>query len=162
MGTIITLILIGTIGIPIILIFEYGMRGLRKLISTNGEERIGRTIINIFRLIFYIIASITVLGLFGINITGLIIGAGFLGIVLGLAVQTTLGNFFSGMYIIISKTIKINQEISLNAIGSNIMVKGKIIYIGFSHTELIGEDNQKRLIPNNLFITSILTIHSTV
>ena len=161
MTLIINLILIATIGIPIILIFEYGMRGLRKLIATNGEERIGRTIVNIFRFIFYIVASIIVLGLFGINITGLLAGAGFFGIVLGLAVQATLSNFFNGMYIIITRIVRVNDEISINAIGSNIQVTGKVKHIGWSHLEFYeNETKDLKFIPNSLVVSSILTRHS--
>lgn len=154
-------IIITLISIVIAIIaFEYILKQVRKLLGQNGDISQVRKIINIFRLIFYIFLIFVCLGAFGISLTGLLVASGFLGIVIGLAFQVTFANFIAGVYITLTGMIKLNQTISINAIGSNILVTGQIQHLGLSHIELYADDIGIRLIPNSLFLTSILTIHS--
>lgn len=136
------------------ILFEYGMRWFKKSFGiTNG---IGRKAVMVIRLVFYSFVVLVAFGVMGINLVGLLAGAGFLGIIIGLAVQQPLGNAFGGIYIGISRLVREGDYIRINAIGSNIMTSGKVIHIGFSHTELLGDDKTIEYVPNNLIITSIL------
>lgn len=118
-----------------------------------------RKIMNLLRLVFYSFITIVGLGILGINLLGLLAGAGFLGIILGLALQTPMSNGFAGMYITLSKTLHEKDLVKINAIGSNIYTIGTVQHIGFSHTELLSEDGIIKLIPNNLILTSIIERH---
>ena len=141
-------------------IFEYILRTLRRTVFTNGSASIGRKISNLFRLIFYPIVLILCLQIIGVNLVALLASAGFLGIILGLALQTPLSNAFAGVYISLSRMVKEGDTIRLNAIGSNIFTEGKIKHIGFSHLELLAADGSEKIIPNNLLLISILEKHN--
>jgi small conductance mechanosensitive channel len=140
-----------------VIVFEALMRWLRKAIESKSNRRNTRRVINIFRLIFYCFVAIVELGVWGVNLVAILAGAGFLGIIIGLAVQQPLGNFFSGVYIVISRIVKEGEVISVNAIGSNIMITGIVRHIGFSHTELLDSKGRLNIVPNNVLISSILT-----
>ena len=150
----VAIIIINTI--VFIAIFELLMRWLRKAIAAKGNEQIARRIINIFRLIFYCFLGIVELGIWGVDLVAILAGAGFLGIIIGLAVQQPLSNFFSGIYVVISRIVRRDDIISINCIGSGIIITGKVSHIGFSHTELIDKSGKLNVVPNNVLVSSIL------
>jgi len=145
-----------------LLAFEYILGQVKNLLGEHSDKSQVKKVLNLFRVIFYIFLTIVGLGVLGVNILSLLAGAGFLGIILGLAVQQSLGNVVAGTYITLTKVVKLNQTISINAIGSNIHITGKIKHLGFSYVELEPNEEGVRLIPNSLFLTSILTIHDEV
>jgi small conductance mechanosensitive channel len=153
----IAIIIINTV--ILIAIFEFLMRVLRKRITAKGNKRMAGQVINIFRLIFYSFLGIVELGIWGANILSILAGAGFLGIIIGLAVQQPLSNFFSGIYVVISRIVRRDDVISVNCIGSGIIITGKISHIGFSHTELIDKSGKLNVVPNNVLVSSILIRH---
>jgi len=140
----------------LVVIFEFLMHLLRKRITAKGNKQMAGQVINIFRLIFYLFLVIVELGIWGANIISILAGAGFLGIIVGLAVQQPLSNFFSGIYVVISRIVRRDDVISINCIGSGIIITGKISHIGFSHTELIDKSGKLNVIPNNVLVSSIL------
>ena len=140
----------------VVLLFEMLMRWLRSVIIQRTNRQIIRRLVNIFRLVFYSFLVIVLLGIWGVNLVAILAGAGFLGIIIGLAVQQPLGNFFSGVYVVVSRIIKEGETISINAIGNNISVEGVVHHIGFAHTELIDKKGKLNIIPNNVIVSSIL------
>lgn len=141
------------------MVFELLMRWLKKRITAKGNERIARNLINFFRLIFYCFLGIVELGIWGTNLLSILAGAGFLGIIIGLAVQQPLSNFFSGIYVVMSRIVRRDDIISINCIGSGIIIEGKVSHIGFSHTELIDKSGKLNVVPNNVLVSSILIRH---
>jgi len=138
------------------IIFEIIMRWVRKKLMERTNKGIIRRLINVFRIVFYSFLGIVELGVWGVNLFALLAGAGFLGIIIGLAVQQPLGNAFSGMYILISKLVREGDHIGINAVGSNIIINGTVHHIGFSHTEIIDQKGKLNIVPNNVLISSIL------
>jgi small conductance mechanosensitive channel len=151
-----SLVAVVAIAVASVVVFELIMRWLRKIIMIKGNVQVAARLINIFRIIFYAFIVIVELGVLGINLVAILAGAGFLGIIVGLAVQQPLGNFFSGVYVIVSRIVRRGDVISVNAIGSNITTDGTVSHIGFSHTVLIDKNGKLILVPNNVIISSIL------
>jgi len=150
----ITIIAINTV--ILVVLFELLMRWLKKRITTKGNERIARNLVNFFRLMFYCFLGIVELGIWGVNLFSLLAGAGFLGIIIGLAVQQPLSNFFSGIYVVMSRIVRRDDVISINCIGNGIIITGRVSHIGFSHTELIDGTGKLNIVPNNVLVSSIL------
>jgi MscS family membrane protein len=101
-------------------------------------EKIGLVVIPLLGLI-------TILSMFGFDLTGLLVGVGFLGLVIGLAAQSTLANFFAGLQLIADRPFKVGDLLRLED-GSNCEVR----YIGIRATELYNPDTQEKVvIPNN-------------
>ena len=76
------------------------------------------------------------------SLTTLLFGAGFLGIVLGLAAQRTIGNLLSGININITRPIRL---------GDAVVIKGEygvVEDITLRHTVIRTWDNRQMIIPN--------------
>jgi MscS family membrane protein len=91
-----------------------------------------------------IIALMLVFQILGYDVTVLLAGAGFLGIVVGFAAQSTLSNFFAGIQILIDRPFKMGDMLDMN--GDFYEVR----HIGLRSTELLDtNNNQLVIIPNN-------------
>lgn len=91
-----------------------------------------------------IVALMMVFEILGYDVTVLLAGAGFLGIVVGFAAQSTLANFFAGIQIIIDRPFKMGDMLVMD--GDFYEVR----HIGLRTTELLDTtNNQLVIIPNN-------------
>lgn len=97
---------------------------------------------NIASIIIFIVASLIILNLFGISITPILTALGVGGLAVALALQDTLANFFSGIYIILAKQIRVGDYIELES-GQ----RGYILDIGWRSTRI-------RELSNNVIIIS--------
>ena len=88
-------------------------RAIKEYVNANGIKQEAGTISVLFSIVSYTLVVIVALYLVHVNVTGLLISAGFLGIVLGLAAQSTLGNIFSGIAMIIAKPFEPGDYITV-------------------------------------------------
>jgi len=65
-------------------------------------------------IIIFIIAIAAILAYFNIDITALVAGVGLGAVVIGLALQSTLSNFFAGVHILSDKPIRVGDFIELD------------------------------------------------
>jgi MscS family membrane protein len=101
-------------------------------------EKIGVVVIPLLGLI-------AIFNLFGYDVTALLAGVGFLGIVVGFAAQSTLANFFAGLQLLADRPFKVGDLLMLDN-GDMCEVK----HIGMRATELYNPDtNELVIIPNN-------------
>lgn len=92
-----------------------------------------------------IIALAVILGLFGYNLTVILAGLGFMGIVIGYAAQATLANFFAGMQMMFDRPFKIGDLLRLD--NGDIC---EVRQIGMRATELYNTfTNEMVIVPNN-------------
>ena len=129
-------------------------------------------LVSLIRLIGYPTIAIAFLGVLGINVTSLLVGAGFLGIVIGLAAQTTLGNIFSGFALLYTKPFKVGDKIAVStpqysAQGPShphgtleIEVVGFVKSIGMMHTRILRDDMTMIYIPNSVINVGLITNYS--
>ncbi|MEM4224776.1 MAG: mechanosensitive ion channel, partial [Desulfurococcaceae archaeon] len=59
------------------------------------------------RLVFLIVGVLIALSILRIYLTGFLLAAGFAGIVIGLAAQQTLGNFFAGLTLLLEGRLRV-------------------------------------------------------
>lgn len=137
-------------------IFYYMIRGI------NAAE--ARTLSELFRVIAYSLLILTILTiLIGVqNISALLVGAGFLGVVVGLAAQSTISNLISGIYLLASKTLEPGDYVNLHTWQYTLQPEtyphdkfipgfsGTIESIGVLYTKLIHEDGVPLYIPNSI------------
>jgi len=136
-------------------------RAIRKYIELHGVKKEAGTISRLFSIIAYTTVIIIALYLMHINVTSLLISAGFLGLVLGLAAQSTLSNIFSGISMIIAKPFELGDYITVqtwqyNKIPSTYPheefipgYSGIVSKIGLLYTE-IKENNVLLYVPNSV------------
>ncbi|MBN1160038.1 MAG: mechanosensitive ion channel family protein [Candidatus Diapherotrites archaeon] len=102
----------------------------------------------------YIIALMWTLSEFGLTtaIEGILVGAGFLGIVVGFAAKDVLGNLFAGITLIFDNPFKIGDWIELK--GQNL--SGTVSEVALRSTEIVATDNTVINIPNSIVANSAI------
>ncbi|MGC8571719.1 MAG: mechanosensitive ion channel family protein [Candidatus Micrarchaeia archaeon] len=155
-------------GIAIIEIIAYF---LYKFIYNKGIKNEAMEIKDLFKIITYSILIILLLSFYNVNIFGILVSLGFLGIVIGLAAQTTLGNLFAGISIIIAKPFQLGDNVTVltwqYAVAPPTFThseffpgySGKVDEIGFLYTKFIGTDNVPFYIPNGILNQAMIINH---
>jgi small-conductance mechanosensitive channel len=92
---------------------------------------------------------------FGLSLQGLLATSGIIAIVLGLALQSTLGDVFSGISLSIEKPYRIGDEIVLEA-GA----EGKVIQVNWRSTHLKNGANDVVVVPNSSIAKLRIQNHS--
>ncbi|PIR94461.1 hypothetical protein COT97_01235 [Candidatus Falkowbacteria bacterium CG10_big_fil_rev_8_21_14_0_10_39_11] len=103
----------------------------------------------------YLVALIIIMEYFNIEISPLIATLGIGGLAVGLALQDTLSNFFSGIQIISDEPVKVGDFVE---IGTDI--KGTVSDIGWRSTRIKTMGNNVVTIPNSTVANSIITNNS--
>lgn len=107
---------------------------------------------NIIRIIIFIIGALSVLKLFGVEITPLLAAVGVSGLAVSLALQDTLTNLFSGIQIILS-----NQILPGNYVRLSSGEEGYVADINWRTTKIRQLANNMVIIPNSMLTSAILT-----
>jgi len=84
------------------------------------------------------------LTLWGLDLSGLLVGAGVLGIVLGLAARQTLGSMFAGIVLMLTQPFTVGDWVKM---GDN---EGTVTHITVMYTEIREFDGELVAIPNDI------------
>ena len=149
-----------------------------RIISKYGASELETTHVvalkNLFQITATIVLALAVAFALGINITSALVGAGFLGIVVGLAAQTVLGNVFAGIALLVSKQFKVGDRLTVNSGKYGYIAQsyphdglipgytGVVTDISLTHTNMMGDDNVPMTFPNSVLIQSMIFDHSLV
>jgi MscS family membrane protein len=126
-----------------ILIDVWGYKWAKRTKSTIDNDLVPlfkKTV----RVVIFIAGIIIVVGAWGIDVTGLLAGAGIAGLILGFALQDSLKNIFGGISLILDQSLKVGDKVKLET-GE----KGEIIDIGLRSTKIRTYDNQTIIVPNS-------------
>jgi small conductance mechanosensitive channel len=142
------------------------------------EPTIGVTKAHGLKNVFYILAAIIVIvvvsTVFNFNLTGVLIGAGFAGIVLGLAAQQVLGNIFAGLSLLASRPFEIGDRITLVTASYTLMGEtyaheamlngftGVVTDITIFFTKMDLDNGTPAVFPNSVIVGSMAVNHSKV
>lgn len=153
-------------------------RIINAIISRTVDPTLGRTrgrgAKNFFEIIIAILVLVSIFAIFGFNITSWLIGAGFIGIVLGLAAQQVLGNIFAGVSLLASRPFEIGDRITLvttsyGMTGSSYShenmpngFSGVVQDVGIFYTKLTLDDGIPVVLPNSAVIASLVMNHTRV
>jgi len=108
-------------------------------LSDHQEEVIRR----ITQLSVYTFALLVIVGLFTDNVGGLLVGAGFLGIVVGMAARQTLGAVLAGFVLMFSRPFEVGDWVE---IGDH---EGTVTEISIMSTRLRSFDGEMITLPND-------------
>jgi small-conductance mechanosensitive channel len=107
---------------------------------------------NIARIIIFSVGFLLILNVLGISIVPVLATLGVAGLAVGLALQDTFGNLFSGFHIILSKQIRIGDYIKLDG-GT----EGYVSDISWRTTKVLVPSGNLVLVPNSKMTQSIIT-----
>ena len=103
--------------------------------------------------IIYFIALMDILRLFGINLYGTLLSLGIVGIAVSLASKDLISNLFSGIILIIGKSIKVGDTIEINK------TKGVIQVIHLRTTTIKDDDGIVSTIPNSTLTNNLYKLY---
>ncbi|MGB9709577.1 mechanosensitive ion channel family protein [Infirmifilum uzonense] len=126
---------------------------------------------NVTILFGYIILGFVDAALLGVSGESLLASATFTGLIIGLALQPVLSNFFSGILILASGFLKPGQSVRITGpVTISVLafpaykffsrdqllpsLKGTIIEVGFMFTKMLDTDGQLVKIPNSILLNS--------
>lgn len=125
-----------------IFIDNWGRKVAEKTKSTLDDELV--PIFHKFSKIFIsIIGLMIVLTVWGVQIGPLLASLGIAGIAIAFALQSTLGNIFGGISIILDKSIKVGDKIKIDA-----DTMGAVVDVGLRSTKIRTWDNEIVTVPN--------------
>lgn len=129
--------------------YERGL--LTKPSKNNKEVNIStvKAVSKLSRLIIYIIATIVVLQMLGLSLTGLLAFGGVGGMVAGLAAKDLLANFFGAAMIYMDKPFRIGDWIR----SPDREIEGTVEDIGWRVTRIRTFDKRPLYVPNAAFTT---------
>lgn len=124
-------------------------RVLREVVEqySDGADQITdhqqEIIVRVGNVALVTLALTTALTLWGLNLSGLLVGAGFLGIVVGMAARQTLGSLIAGFVLMLSRPFTIGDWV---AIGGH---EGIVTNITIMNTRMKNFDGEVIVIPND-------------
>jgi small-conductance mechanosensitive channel len=105
----------------------------------------------------YGIGILTVLSAFNIDITPLITGAGFFGIVVGLAAREYLANVIAGLIIIADQPFRVGERVMLpKELGGLYGTWGDVVALGLRSTKILSTDGVVLSVPNNMLLNDVI------
>ena len=105
--------------------------------------------------IIYFIAIMYILKIFGINLYGTLLSLGIVGIAVSLAAKDIISNLFSGMILIIGRSVKVGDTIEINK------TKGVVEMIQLRKTIIKDDDGVISSIPNSTLTNNLFKIYKT-
>jgi small conductance mechanosensitive channel len=109
-------------------------------VLTDHQEEVVR---RLTQLTVYTFALLVVVGLFTDNVGGLLVGAGFLGIVVGMAARQTLGAILAGFVLMFSRPFEVGDWVE---VGGH---EGTVTEISIMSTRLRSFDGEMITLPND-------------
>lgn len=105
----------------------------------------------------YAAGVLVILSALGVDITPFLTGAGFAGIVIGLAAREYLANVIGGMIIIADRPFTIGERILLpKSLGDLYGTWGDVIAIGLRSTKVLSTDGVILTIPNSMLMNDVV------
>lgn len=125
---------------------------LKLLDKTKMQRSIKVMISKIIAIVVIVVGLILALGILNLNkvLTTMLAGAGVAGLAIGLALQGTLSNTFSGIVLSVVDNIKIGDWVTTNDFS------GEVVEINLRNTTIKETDNNFVYIPNKLVVESTL------
>jgi small-conductance mechanosensitive channel len=120
-------------------------------------EHAPKIISKIISFIIFIIAIVTILGFYGIEITPIIATLGIGGLAIGLALQPTFTNLFAGIHIISDKPIEVGDFVEID----NGTIKGYVQDIGWRSTRIKKLSGVLIVVPNSKLAESVIVNNTT-
>ena len=143
-----------------LLVFIIGKWAVNKVVSLFGnvlrrvkgmDETLIRFLENIVYYSLMIVVLLTSLGKLGVETTSFLAILGAAGLAIGLALKDSLGNFASGVMIVLFKPFKAGDSVVAGG------VSGTVTEVTIFNTVFLTADNQKIIVPNSSITSGSIT-----
>lgn len=118
----------------------------------NAKDLLVDAVSLVGKVVIPAIAAFVIAGLLGVNLGNVILGVGFLGLVIGYATQSTLSNMFAGMQLLFDRPFKPGDRVPLSD-GHT----GQVIEVGLLTTSFLDLDTfESVIVPNSLIENQVI------
>ncbi|WP_238392162.1 mechanosensitive ion channel family protein [Halorussus amylolyticus] len=107
-------------------------------------EHQSEIVFRVLQLTVYVTAGAIILGLWNVDLSGLLVGAGFLGIIVGMAARQTLGSLLAGFVLMFSRPFEIGDWVEVND------EEGIVTDISIVNTRIQTFNGEYVMIPNDI------------
>jgi small-conductance mechanosensitive channel len=122
---------------------------LRKVFDkTPFPEKIENAILNLSKYVIWIIGFFILLGMVGVDLTGIVVSIGAFSIAISFATKDIIRNLISGIIVFTDKPFKIGDRIYVKK------CEGIVKKIGIRSTTLKGDDGDLITVPNTVLVTN--------
>ena len=118
---------------------------LKKIIHQPSIRGLMANVVSIATIVLGLILALAILNLDG-TLKSLLAGAGVAGLAISLALQGTLSNTFSGLFIAIKNELNVGDWVETNGFS------GKVVEIDLRNTKIKESDNNIVVVPNKLIL----------
>jgi len=118
---------------------------------TDHQEEVTHRVVQV---VLWSFSIVFVLGIWVDDLSGLLVGAGFLGIVLGMATRQTLATILAGFVLMLSRPFEVGHWIEIDD------REGVVAEFSVFNTELQSFDGEYIIVPNDVVTSSIVTNRS--
>jgi small-conductance mechanosensitive channel len=126
-------------------------RGLAPLLLRRMEPATAGTMGFVVRVLTLVVALLVALGVVGIDPAALVGVASVTAVILGLAAQQTLGNFFAGTVLISARPFRVGDRVRLQGGVLAGQIEGVVSSLGLLYTTFaVGEDSV--MVPNSVVL----------
>lgn len=121
--------------------------GRRLLARTRIDPGLQYAIGRISYYVLLVIGLMIALQTSGIQVGGLAVVLGALGVGIGFGLQGIVNNFVGGLILLAERSIKVGDRIEIGGTG------GRVVRIGARSTTIVSNDNITMIVPNSEFIS---------
>ena len=128
---------------------QFGKKTIKK--QTKLDVPTQEIFVKLFEVSLFVILSLLLLNIMGINLTTLAVFGGAVGVGIGLGLQSIASNFISGIIILLDRSITIGDYVELSSGETGFVREFKMRY-----TILETYDGKDILVPNETFISCLI------
>lgn len=124
-------------------------KGETTLDKRKRENTVITMVSTTYSALIWIITITIVLSMLGVNVNALITGAGLIGVIVGLSVQSTIKDLLAGLFILLEKQYRVGDVITLSGGSTGVIgATGKVEEITLRITKLLAFDGTHITIRN--------------
>ncbi len=126
-------------------------RGLGNMAPLRSAPAAGAAVRLLATGIGYVILVFAVFAVLGVSIQRLLIGAGLIGIVVGIAAQQSLGNIFASLVLLLARPFVVGDRIRIRSGALGGVFEASVLEIGLTYVTVRVDDGEMK-IPNSAML----------
>lgn len=152
---IISSVVIVAIGYLVFVLIDIALlRALKKFSARTKsqlDDTISHLVSGVLKFLLIVLTLLYILDVWGIEVVPVLGALGIAGLAVALALQPVLSNIFSGIAMILDKSVRKNDLVYLDA-----QTKGKVEKVGLRSTKIRTFDNELVIVPNSKLADSTI------
>jgi len=135
------------------------IRGWLGLIFRGMDRQAAVVLRNVGSWALYACLVLALLTLLGVNLSGLLVGGAIAGVIIGAAAQSSLGNFFAGILLMVARPFEVGVTLRVRtSIAGMIEFEGTVADTNAFFTTLRTTRGELLRLPNQVVMNSAMTV----